>query len=124
MTFQRGQDNGAPKKSPLPPENYLLTLQALECRLQVNIYKVLQSLLIKLCFVLHERRSYSVVIFNSGNVFIFMRISTVFVDMVLIILFYLYSVRSLHLYDQVKLVSSQFRFIIKNDIAILLWSFT
>lgn len=39
--FQHGQDTEAPKTSPPPPENYLLTLKALESRLQVSLYNAL-----------------------------------------------------------------------------------
>ncbi|XP_026151477.1 Fanconi anemia group B protein [Mastacembelus armatus] len=44
ISYSRGQDSGGPKKSsPPPPENYLLTLQALESRLQSGL-AVLQEL--------------------------------------------------------------------------------
>lgn len=38
IIFQRGQDSGAPNTPPPAPENDLLTLRALESRLQVSIY--------------------------------------------------------------------------------------
>ncbi|XP_047456906.1 Fanconi anemia group B protein [Mugil cephalus] len=43
ISYSRGQDNDAPKITPPPPENYLLTLQALESRLQSGL-AVLQEL--------------------------------------------------------------------------------
>ncbi|KAM9346826.1 Fanconi anemia group B protein [Symphorus nematophorus] len=43
ISYTRCQDNEAPKTSPPPPENYLLTLQALESRLQSGL-SVLQEL--------------------------------------------------------------------------------
>ncbi|XP_070832379.1 Fanconi anemia group B protein [Chaetodon trifascialis] len=43
ISYARCQDNEAPKASPSPPENYLLTLQALESRLQSGL-SVLQEL--------------------------------------------------------------------------------
>ncbi|XP_063743958.1 Fanconi anemia group B protein isoform X2 [Eleginops maclovinus] len=43
ISYSRGQDGGAPKTPPPPPENYLLTLRALESRLQSGL-SVLQDL--------------------------------------------------------------------------------
>ncbi|XP_039861474.1 Fanconi anemia group B protein [Simochromis diagramma] len=43
ISFSHGQDTEAPKTSPPPPENYLLTLKALESRLQSGL-TVLQEL--------------------------------------------------------------------------------
>ncbi|XP_040912815.1 Fanconi anemia group B protein isoform X2 [Toxotes jaculatrix] len=43
ISYSNGQDTAEPKRSPPPPENYLLTLQALESRLQSGL-TVLQEL--------------------------------------------------------------------------------